>query len=394
MADWRDTILQNFQKHIARLTLVADPDGLLTEERMLRAIRDRGFDLIPFDDPIAFRFAYEAQYRSRWDEGVKTDLVDVLRSPQQRLETLPNDLLHAGRRLEFALHKIFPRLNYPVLASLDRSLLDALYEADQQRDGEALTERQTKEFALMHGFGIAPQLIKTPVDLLKMLLSLHSRRVHLPAVLVEYLIESLGKGKAMKPWPLQEILPDRAAFLRFLQAEWSSFVDSGGAVSGKDKVPFSHEDVRAYVDTLFLDGLLSPVAVDDVSSLPSWMRTGVLHDTQADAIRRYRLLHARFEAELPGPDASHRDWQQAGQRWAELVVLRWEYDESLDASDQDAWNLLHGKLENHFGAWMLDRYGSLHNLPFHQQPVMVHQIPHFLAANGHARSSPGSPSSC
>ena len=52
----------------SRLTLVADPDGLLTEEGMLSAIRDRGFDLIPFDDPIAFRFAYESQYRSRWDQ--------------------------------------------------------------------------------------------------------------------------------------------------------------------------------------------------------------------------------------------------------------------------------------------------------------------------------------
>ena len=80
MADWRDTILKNFQKHIARLTLVADPDGLLTEERMLSAIKDRGFDLIPFDDPIAFRFAYESQYRSLWDQGPKTDLVVVLRS--------------------------------------------------------------------------------------------------------------------------------------------------------------------------------------------------------------------------------------------------------------------------------------------------------------------------
>ena len=137
--------------------------------------------------------------------------------------------------------------------------------------------------------------------------------------------------------------------------------------------------MRAYIDTLFLDGLLSPVPVEDVSSLPNWMRTGIVHDIKADAIRRYRLLRKRFEAELPGQDSSHRDWQQAGQRWAELVVLRWECDESLDASDRDAWNSLQGKLEDQFGAWMLDRYGSLHNLPFHQQPVMVHQIPHFLA---------------
>ena len=379
MAEWRDSILKNFQKHIARLTLVADPDGLLTEERMLTAIKDRGFDLIPFDDPIAFRFAYESQYRSLWDQGAKTDLVVVLRSPQQRLDSLPHDLLQAGRRLEFALHKIFPKLNYPVLASLERSHLDAIYEAYQQHDGDALTERETKEFALMHCFGIVPKLIKTPVDLLKMLLSLHSRQVHLPTILSEYLIESLGKEKAIKKWPLGEILPDREAFLRFLQVEWAAFVASGGATSAKDKVPFSHEDVRAYIDTLFLDGLLSPVPVEDVSSLPNWMRTGVLHDIRADAIRRYRLLRERFEADLPGQDASHRDWQQAGQRWAELVVLRWECDESLDETDRDAWDSLQGKVEDQFGAWMLDRYGSLHNLPFHQQPVMVHHIPHFLA---------------
>ncbi len=28
---------------------------------------------------------------------------------------------------------------------------------------------------------------------------------------------------------------------------------------------------------------------------------------------------------------------------------------------------------------MMHRYGSLHNLPYHQQPVMVHQIPRFMA---------------
>ena len=379
MAEWRDSILKNFQKHIARLTLVADPDGLLTEERMLKEIKDRGFDLIPFDDPIAFRFAYQSQYRSLWDQGAKTDLVVVLRSPQQRLDSLPHDLLQAGRRLEFALHKIFPKLNYPVLASLERSHLDAIYEAYQQHDGDALTERETKEFALMHCFGIVPKLIKTPVDLLKMLLSLHSQRVHLPTILSEYLIEYLGKEKAIKQWPLGEILPDREAFLRYLQVEWAAFVASGRAASAKDKVPFIHEDVRAYIDTLFLDGLLSPVPVEDVSSLPNWMRTGVLHDIKADAIRRYRLLRELSEAELPGPDASHRDWQQAGQRWAELVVLRWEWDESLDGTDRDSWDSLQRKVEDQFGAWMLDRYGSLHNLPFHQQPVMVHHIPHFLA---------------
>src|SRR5438067_4027114 len=99
MVNWRDSILKHFQPKISRLTLVADPDGLLTEEGMLSAIRERGFDLIPFDDPIAFRFAYESQYRSQWDESKKTDLVVLLRSVEQTLNKLPYDLLKAGRPL-------------------------------------------------------------------------------------------------------------------------------------------------------------------------------------------------------------------------------------------------------------------------------------------------------
>ena len=76
---------------------------------------------------------------------------------------------------------------------------------------------------------------------------------------------------------------------------------------------------------------------------------------------------------------SHREWQQAAQRWAELVVLRWEWDEALDPADRTAWTALQAKVEDAFGHWMMNRYGSLHNLPYHQQPVMVHQIPRFLA---------------
>jgi hypothetical protein len=40
---------------------------------------------------------------------------------------------------------------------------------------------------------------------------------------------------------------------------------------------------------------------------------------------------------------------------------------------------LQSKLEDAFSQWMMNRYGPLHNIPHYQQPVMVHQIPRFLA---------------
>lgn len=388
MVSWRDTILKNFEPKISRLTLVADPDGLLTEEGMLSAIQNRGFALIPFDDSIAFRYAYESEYRSRWDKGENTDLVVVLRSANQELAKLPFDLQKAGRPLTFALHRMFPKLNYNVIARLDREHLDSVDEAYQKYDGDQLTERETKDFVLVECFGIVPKLVKKPVDLLKALLSLHSRQVRLPGLLVEYLLESLTKGTAFQNWPLAEILSSREAFLRFLQEEWALFLGSLDGKAQESRVPFSHEDVRAYVDTLFLDGLLSPVEQHDVSKLPAWARTGVAFDPQAEAMGRYLGLSEKFESELPAATAPHREWQQAAQRWAELVVLRWELDEALDMALRARWGELQDKAENAFGHWMVARYGSLHNLPYHKQPVMLHHVPRFMAFEKNRQNAP------
>jgi hypothetical protein len=69
MSSWREQILKEFTPQVSHLTLVADPDGLLLEEGILHGIREQGFELIPFEDHVAFRYAYESIFRSRWDHG-------------------------------------------------------------------------------------------------------------------------------------------------------------------------------------------------------------------------------------------------------------------------------------------------------------------------------------
>ena len=109
MNNWRDRILREFTPDVARLTLVADPDGLLLEEGVLAGILERGFELIPFEDHIAFRYAYESRFRSLWDRGGQTGSAVVLRFAEGGLDSLPYDLLQAGRRLSFNLGEIFSR---------------------------------------------------------------------------------------------------------------------------------------------------------------------------------------------------------------------------------------------------------------------------------------------
>ncbi len=146
MANWRDYILQHFQEPLHRLTLVADPDGLMLEEELLATIRQNGFDLLPFEDHVAFRYAYESRYRQHWDEGQDTDLVVILRSPGASLRSLPYDLLQSGRTLTFGLPDLFPKLSYPVVSELDRAYLQPLYKAYQRYDGPEMGDRASTLF--------------------------------------------------------------------------------------------------------------------------------------------------------------------------------------------------------------------------------------------------------
>src|SRR3989304_2948400 len=101
MTSWRDPILAHFTPEIAlvaRLTIVADPDELLTEAGIIEGVHLRGFEVISFDDHAAFRYAYEQRFRRVWDAGDSTNLVVVLRAPRAELDWLPFDLLQEARR--------------------------------------------------------------------------------------------------------------------------------------------------------------------------------------------------------------------------------------------------------------------------------------------------------
>lgn len=408
MSSWRDYILKEFTPNISRLTLVADPDGLLLEEGILAGIRERGFELIPFDDQVTFRYAYESRFRSRWDRGEATPLVVVLRWGAGDLDALPYDLLQAGRRLSFSLGDIFPHLSYPVVAALDRAELDTLYEAQERYAPGPLGDNATKEFILRHVFQIAPELIKSPKYLLRMLLRRHYRGERIPAVLDERLIELLRQDDAFKDWPLEAIVPDQAAFFAFLQERWPVFLDSLAAAaervgarerkpgyglrfSGPVHLPFDDGDVRVYLDNLFAERLLQPLPHEAADILArTWARIGVLHDPAGDRLRRLATLVANLRKSLPAPDARHGDWLRFARGWAELTVLAHAPADTGGRGDPapEHFQALKSKMDAAFTAWLQSRYAGLSNLP-PAPPVMLHHIPrhlaHYLEDNPHGK---------
>ena len=397
MSGWRDSILKEFKPQVSRLTLVADPDGLLLEESILQGIHERGFELIPYDDPIAFRYAYESKYRTRWDKGELTDLVVVLRAESSELSQLPYDLLQAGRKLSFSLADIFPNLSYPVLDELDRQYLDILFEAQIKHDPGRMSDNATQDFILRHVFGIAPELIKQDTDLLRVLLRRHHSGHRIPPGLDERLISTLRQSGQFSEWPLESIVSNREEFFAFLQERWSVFLDkfayelkSKGhesrvedepEFSGPLQIPFNHDDIRVYIDNLFAEGILRPVEHKDAALLSDkWVSVGIRVDPDFDRKQKFEKLLEIVESGIPSEEAIYSDWLQFSHRWAELRTVRHAIQEgNTQVENIEKFLDLEKQVDKRFDDWLEHRYSSLHNLPATTSPVMVHHIPRVLS---------------
>jgi hypothetical protein len=390
MSSWRDAILNDFVPNVSKLTLVADPDCLLTEEKLALELRGRGFDLIEFSDPVEFRYAYESKYRSIWDRGEHTDLVVVLRLQDAELESLPYDLLQAGRKLSFNLGDLFPNLSYPVIEKLDRSLLDSLFEAQRKSPPDRMGDNATKDFILRHVFGIAAELIGGEVELLRALLRLHYGKLQLPLMLAERLIQVLKGHDGFKAWPLSEIVPDDEAFFAFLQERWPLFLSRLGSANqvredspeyglkypGPDRLPFDHQDIKVYIDNLFLEGKLTPVEAKGIEvDAGSWVRSGIATSGVDDDELRISRLFGLVEKELPTAEARYSDWTAFALKWAELSSL---VHCGNSTEHQTRLREIGDALNATFAAWLADHYSSLINLP-PTNPAMLHHVPRRLA---------------
>ena len=401
LESWRDRILQDFPPGAARLTVVTDPDGLILDEAVLAELRRRRFEVLVFEEPVSFRYAYESRYRTYWDNGNSLYVVVVSRQRELETDKLPYDVIQSGRRLPLGLHTLFPTLSRTVVAALDSASLDALFDAVEHERSDTLGDGATKDFVLRHVFGISTDLVREPEELLRVLLRVHHSGQSIPQLLGKHLLWALRTSGRFEDWPLEAIVTDRNAFFDFLQEHWRPFLDrsSGSPATGSPQdrnlaypgpldLPFDHDDVRVYIDNLFLEGFLRPVAHEAAESFAgSWIATGVLGESGVANAERLKRLAKAAEDALPDHDARYGAWLHFARTWAEAVALEMVIGDEGNAPPTDAatppatqpsLSALRGRIDDAFVEWLGRRYAGLASLP-PVPPVMLHHVPSLLA---------------
>ncbi|WP_058558144.1 BREX-3 system phosphatase PglZ [Thiohalocapsa sp. ML1] len=396
MSLWSERILGEFPPDLARFWIAADPDDVLLDEHILAELRSRGFEVLPFEDAIAFRADYEARWRWAWDQGEPGPakaLVLHLRSSEPG--DLPWDYLRQARLVRLSLANLFPRLSYGVVHRLGVEYREALFEAHAKHASQSLGETATKELILTHIFQLGPHLISGNVDLWRELLRLHFRNTPLPTLLADHVESILAPKPAFAGLPISEMFASQATFLRVVQAAWERFLKGKGIAGsrvaeppspeyfgdpeGKIEIPFEHPDVRALIDSMFLDGTLHPLLVQKVpADGPDWLTVGIVRDPAA----RRNLVRdglKRLLDTLPSIEASYRDWLSFAKSFGEILSRLHALDQAHAQGLDDLLQKVQQRSDELLVSWMRKHYSDLPSLPVATAPVMLHQVPRFLA---------------
>lgn len=392
MSPWVARIVQAFPADLARLWIAADPDDVLLDEPVLSGLRERGFEVLPFEDSIVFRAEYEERFRAPLDRGEAGPARSlILHRRGTDIGDLPWDYQRQARRVSLSLAELFPRLSYAVVRQLGSDYLEPLFEAQTRHAQQSLGEAATREFVLTHIFRISPHLITRVEDFWRELLRLHYRESALPPMLAAHVARVLGEHGVFKDMPISELFASKTITLRVVQEAWYRYL-AGLGISGvrtgetpppdyapRIDVPFEHPDVRMIVDSMFLDGTLHPLAVQQVpSDLPEWMKVGVVRSPAAMG----ELVRDGIDSlmgSLPALDSSYRDWTHFSRRMGEIISRFHGLDAARADGIRDALLALQRAADERLREWVDQHYMDLPSLPVAKGPVMVHHVPRFLA---------------
>jgi len=153
---------------------------------------------------------------------------------------------------------------------------------------------------------------------------------------------------------------------------------NGFKYAGPERLPFDHQDIRIYIDNLFVEGKLAPIhAPDAMAEYGSWIQSGIAPTSANDSDMRITRLFELIENGLPTAAFRYSDWIAFALKWAELTSL---IHCGSDASHRTRLSDVGDVMNAIFAKWLGDHYASLINLP-PNNPAMLHHVPRCMARN-------------
>jgi hypothetical protein len=382
------SILANFPPNTHSLTLVSDPDGLLSGEQILVELNQRGFTIIQEIDPVVLRHRIEGVRPFNQERPVIVVTTGAL-------ESLPYDLYESGHWISLALHQYFLNLAYPVVRTLNVAQLEKL--SSRQQPSVTIGRRKTSEFILKQVFDLELESLVHPAYFVDWLVRFHRELAPLPDEVKAVFIEYLRRLPMYKDWKVSALLEDKQSLTDFLQSQWGYYVQTStgmslGEASGEYVLVFERDtSLQDLLPGLLRQRVLNPMPVDEIRIIPEWARMGVVNteETQIDKHRRQvavliqSIYDQIFQQDHKGTiefmkGFSWKQCQNLALDWADLTSLIYQPEYTLDAELLSNYAKLIRLVDEGFLGWINGHYTPLaaQRLP---EPKHVYHIPDYLA---------------
>jgi hypothetical protein len=141
-------------------------------------------------------------------------------------------------------------------------------------------------------------------------------------------------------------------------------------------LPFDHQDIRVYIDNLFVEGKLTPVNLPGIDiAKDSWILSGISAAKSDGEDLRISRLFELVDAATLSMESRYTDWITFAMKWAELSAL---IHTANNTDHNKRYSETGRKLNALFADWLETHYASLINLP-PSTPAMLHHVPRHLA---------------
>lgn len=374
MSSWFDHIAAPFHREFATLFVVTDPDEILLAPSVAKILSGRGFEILTYRDPIAFRLFYETEIRS-----AVADAGFILRTSGEATQLVPWDVLELARIAAISIPEMFSDMDSTTIRSIGTDRYDDLWQVVSGRAGLLrMGPGATKDFIAANIYRVVPDLLRKPSDIWEQAFDLFFREMSLPALIAEHVASRACLPNGMTTHEAASILSDRAIFIDRVQRDWDRFAGSisDGHEPESDVIPFFLPRIRVNIDSMVLDGTIAPTKVDSLpSSVPTWMQIGMVRDDDAARELSARRLE-RLRDDIPSVGSGYASWLRFAERHAE-VIDGWHTTTLIDESGFEAMCEIAPIIDEAFFDFLKSSFDSLSSNSFATEPSIVHQIaPH------------------
>jgi hypothetical protein len=380
MIDWREQILEKFPKTPQSSIIVSDVDGIIQDLTINKKLLDQGYTILYYHssnsfnkEKYKFRYTYEKEYRDNLDKKI----LITIQAPKNELKNvIPYDIWIKGSKVYVSLHELFPKLNYPVISKLESSIIDRLYKAYQLYHGTKMGEKATSKYVLSTGYQLNPDTLLTLNDLFSNLLRIHYNSVNIPENLEQYLIEQLKLNPEYENLPIKNLL-HRDTFYNYIQEQWESYIEDRTKGKMQSLISFENPQIIPYIDTLFTEGRLKPLEVENPNQVPRWMSIGIKGTETQSTINLLGKVLKGIETSLQKPDKLYIDWLKLAENWAQAIIFKTNMGKDLEGEISNYYKKIQLSIESQFGKWIINNISALNSLRL-EEPITVSQICDYL----------------